>query len=129
MRSYRPSLPPSPGRRLFFIIRSVLYYNFSKRDSLYSIFFLLFGDTILIFASVATTPDLYQDVVVLLRIAGFLLMGRIGTKYGRLEMRECGTWWMCICDEGRVVAFLSSSAVSYNAMGTSKHVFGAATIV
>jgi hypothetical protein len=55
------------------------------RDFLYLIFFLLFGDTILIFASVAT-PDPSQDMVVLQRIVGFLLMGQ-----GVLA-RNTGVW-------------------------------------
>jgi hypothetical protein len=124
---YRPSLPPSLGRRLLFNIRSVLYYKFSKRDSLYLIYFLLPGDTIFIFRVCCNYSRSFPGHGSATAHSWLFAYGagRIGTKYGRLKVRECGTLWMCICNGERVVAFFSSSAVSLNAMGTRKRAFDA----
>jgi hypothetical protein len=58
VRSYRPSLPPSPGRRLFFLISAAFCTTNSPRE-IPSIRFIFFCWEIpfLFFASVATSPD------------------------------------------------------------------------
>jgi hypothetical protein len=88
--------------------------------------FFLFGDTIIILASVATSPDHSRAQYCYSLSLDFCLWEHWREKFGdgRLALGGCA-----YAVKNTFVAFSFTSAVSFNAMATSKYVFGAATIV
>jgi hypothetical protein len=69
-----------------------VYYQIPEEKSLYLIFSFQFGDTMLIFSRLLQPLQTLSRAWCYGASTGFLLLGSVGTKSGRLEMR--GWHWV-----------------------------------